>query len=100
MEYEESALYTQTFAAPDLGSSYPSVVGNTDPAVFNAIESTSDMLIMAWAHATFTGDGSLISQYVRPLNFCPLEMLIPLQYTTLTKWADTLISENPLTPVG
>lgn len=68
LEFEASALYSQTFAAPDLGNSYPSAVGNTAPAISSAIESTSDMLIMAWAHATFTGDGSLISQYVRPLR--------------------------------
>ena len=70
MEFEESALYAESFAAPDLGNAFPVVV-NENPSVFGAMENTGDMLIMAWAHATFTGDGSLISQFVRPLDLRP-----------------------------
>jgi hypothetical protein len=82
LQFEQSGLYSQAFAADDLGDAFPAVVGNTAPSVLTAMESSSDMLIMAWAHATFSGDGTLISQY----------------YSTLKKWTDTLISENPLTP--
>ena len=64
MRFEASGLYTQSFASEDLGATFPSAAGDNDPSVFTAIESTSDMLSVAWAHATFTGDSSLISQYV------------------------------------
>ncbi|KAE9404307.1 DUF1793-domain-containing protein [Gymnopus androsaceus JB14] len=84
MQFEDSGLYTQLFASQDLGTTFPIAAGDTDPSVFTAIESTSDMLSVAWAHATFTGDGSLISKY----------------YTTLKNWTDTLVSENPLAPNG
>ncbi|KAF9071439.1 hypothetical protein BDP27DRAFT_1322138 [Rhodocollybia butyracea] len=66
------------------GNAFPAAIGDADPAVFSAIESTSDILTMAWAHTTFTGDLSLISRY----------------YHTLKKWTDTLISETPLMPNG
>ncbi|KAE9404313.1 DUF1793-domain-containing protein [Gymnopus androsaceus JB14] len=66
------------------GATFPSAAGDNDPSVFTAIESTSDMLSVVWAHATFTGDSSLISQY----------------YTTFKNWTDTLVSENPLAPNG
>ncbi|KAJ4485249.1 hypothetical protein J3R30DRAFT_3282874 [Lentinula aciculospora] len=84
MQFEQSGLYSQSFAAGDLGSAFPSAIGNINPTVFSAIESTSDMIAMMWAHATFSGDGSLISQY----------------YPTLKTWTNTLISENPLMPNG
>ncbi|KAJ4485238.1 hypothetical protein J3R30DRAFT_3282917 [Lentinula aciculospora] len=84
MQFEQSDLYTLPFASEDLGDAFPSAVGNTSPAVFTAIESISDMIFMVWAHATSTQDGSLIAQY----------------YSTLKKWTDTLISENPLFPNG
>ncbi|KAJ3893405.1 hypothetical protein GG344DRAFT_43434 [Lentinula edodes] len=83
MQFEQSDSSIPSFASYDLGSAFPSAIVNS-PSVFIAIESTSDMLFMVWAHATFTGDGSLISQY----------------YPTLKKWTDTLVSENPLTPNG
>ncbi|KIK51198.1 hypothetical protein GYMLUDRAFT_109034, partial [Collybiopsis luxurians FD-317 M1] len=42
------------------------------------------MLVMTWAHMTFSGDGSLLSSY----------------YLTLKKWTDWLISNNPLATDG
>ncbi|KAF9071440.1 hypothetical protein BDP27DRAFT_1322140, partial [Rhodocollybia butyracea] len=84
LQFESSGLYSESFASLDLGNAFPAAIGDPDPAVFNAIESTSDILTMAWAHATFTGDSSLISRY----------------YPTLKKWTDTLISETPLMPNG
>ncbi|KAF9071443.1 DUF1793-domain-containing protein [Rhodocollybia butyracea] len=84
LQFESSSLYSQSFASSDLGNAFPAAIGDTAPAVFSAIESTSDILTMAWAHTTFTGDLSLISRY----------------YPTLKKWTDTLVSENPLMPNG
>ncbi|KIK65886.1 hypothetical protein GYMLUDRAFT_1027569 [Collybiopsis luxurians FD-317 M1] len=84
LQYGSSGFYNEDFAAGDLGNNFPSAVGNDNPLPFSAMESSSDMLIMAWAHATFSGDGSLLSSY----------------YPTLKKWTDTLISEHPLTPNG
>ncbi|KAJ3793046.1 hypothetical protein GGU11DRAFT_437691 [Lentinula aff. detonsa] len=84
MQLEQSSLYTQSFAAGDLGNAFPSAIVNANPTIFTAMESSSDMIFMMWAHATFSGDGTLISQY----------------YPTLKKWTDTLVSENPLTPNG
>ncbi|KAJ3902272.1 putative glutaminase A, partial [Lentinula edodes] len=84
MQLEQSGLYSLSFAAGDLGNSFPVATGNANPTVFSAMESSSDMISMMWAYATFSGDGTLISQY----------------YSTLKTWTDTLISENPLTPNG
>ncbi|KIK53996.1 hypothetical protein GYMLUDRAFT_178075 [Collybiopsis luxurians FD-317 M1] len=82
LQFESSALYNVNFSAGDLGSNFPIAIGNRDPPIFEGMESTGDMLIMTWAHATFSGDGSLVSAY----------------YHTLKKWTDWLISEHPLTP--
>lgn len=60
MQSEDSAM----FASSDLGNTFPESLFSVAPILTNAIESTSDMLSLAWSHATFTGDGSLISQYV------------------------------------
>ncbi|KIK65872.1 hypothetical protein GYMLUDRAFT_218622 [Collybiopsis luxurians FD-317 M1] len=84
LQFEASSLYSADFAARDLGNAFPSATGNGNPTLSTAMESTSDMLIMAWAHATFDGDKSLLSSY----------------YPTLKRWTDWLISENPLTPSG
>ncbi|KIK53986.1 hypothetical protein GYMLUDRAFT_142150, partial [Collybiopsis luxurians FD-317 M1] len=84
LQFESSALYNVNFSAGDLGSNFPTAIGNGDPPIFEGMESTGDMLIMTWAHATFSGDGSLVSAY----------------YYTLKKWTNWLISEHPLTPNG
>ncbi|KAF8824150.1 hypothetical protein HHX47_DHR9000564 [Lentinula edodes] len=65
MQLEQSGLYSLSFAAGDLGNSFPVATGNANPTVFSAMESSSDMISMMWAYATFSGDGTLISQYVR-----------------------------------
>ncbi|KIK65807.1 hypothetical protein GYMLUDRAFT_1027401, partial [Collybiopsis luxurians FD-317 M1] len=64
LQYQSSGLYTEDFAAEDLGNAFPSVIGNNNPTISLAMESIGDMLIMAWAHATFSGDRSLLSLYV------------------------------------
>ncbi|KAK0500708.1 hypothetical protein EDD18DRAFT_1101725 [Armillaria luteobubalina] len=76
LRYQQSLQYTKIYAAPDLGSSYPNAAGNTNPSIFGAIEDTGNMLIMGWAHARFSGDGSSISRY----------------YDLYKKWADYLVS--------
>ncbi|PBL00369.1 hypothetical protein ARMGADRAFT_1072730 [Armillaria gallica] len=63
LQYQQSSQYTKTYAAPDLGLSYPSAAGNNNPSLFRAIEDSGNMLIMGWAHARFSGDGSMISRY-------------------------------------
>ncbi|KAK0246464.1 DUF1793-domain-containing protein [Armillaria nabsnona] len=83
LRYQQSSQYTKTYAAPDLGSSYPSAAGNKNPSIFGAIEDSGNMLIMGWAHARFSGDGSSISRY----------------YDLYKKWADYLVSST-LSPNG
>ncbi|KIK65821.1 hypothetical protein GYMLUDRAFT_239519 [Collybiopsis luxurians FD-317 M1] len=56
LQYESSGLYTKDFAANDLGNTFPSAIGNSNPTLSLAMEYIGDMLIMAWAHATFSGD--------------------------------------------
>ncbi|KIK51941.1 hypothetical protein GYMLUDRAFT_180789 [Collybiopsis luxurians FD-317 M1] len=84
LQYESSQLYSNNFTAGDLGDSFPEANGNSNPLRSLAMENIGDMLIMIWAHATFSGDGSLLSSY----------------YSTLKTWTDTLISEDPLMTDG
>ncbi|KIK52995.1 hypothetical protein GYMLUDRAFT_250707 [Collybiopsis luxurians FD-317 M1] len=84
LQFESSELYKNDISAAGLGDAFPSAIGNTDPALDLAIETTGDMLIMVWAHAIFSGDKSLLSLY----------------YPTLKRWTATLVSDQPLTPNG
>ncbi|KAF8874073.1 hypothetical protein BD779DRAFT_1476666 [Infundibulicybe gibba] len=65
LQQQASVLPASTYAMPDLGSSYPSALGNTPTASIEAlaIESSGDMIIMALAHVIVSGDGSLVSRY-------------------------------------
>ncbi|KAK0246466.1 hypothetical protein EDD85DRAFT_874820, partial [Armillaria nabsnona] len=83
LRYQQSSQYAKTYAAPDLGSSYPKKAGNINTSIFGAIEDSGNMLIMGWAHARFSGDGSSISRY----------------YDLYKKWADYLVSST-LSPNG
>ncbi|KAF5360446.1 hypothetical protein D9756_005173 [Leucocoprinus leucothites] len=76
-EFQTSSPY----AAPDLGSTYPTVLTNTSNTHTLAVENSGSMLIMAYAHAVKSGDGSLITRY----------------YSTLQRWADFLIT-NAMNP--
>ncbi|PBL00370.1 cysteine proteinase [Armillaria gallica] len=38
LRYQQSSQYTETYAVPDLGPSYPSAAGNNNPSIFGAIE--------------------------------------------------------------
>ncbi|KAI9448901.1 hypothetical protein BJY52DRAFT_1156153 [Lactarius psammicola] len=59
---QASPRYTNPYAAPDIGTSYHNVtVSNT--ANSRGVEDSGNMLIMTYAHARASGDGSLISRY-------------------------------------
>ncbi|KAF9062758.1 hypothetical protein BDP27DRAFT_1481547, partial [Rhodocollybia butyracea] len=81
LQYESSELYTQSFAASDLGGTFPVVPGDPSPNLSTAIVGTSEMLIVVWA---FTGDTTVILQY----------------YSILKTWTETLIADNPLMLIG
>ncbi|KAF8491815.1 hypothetical protein F5888DRAFT_1619594 [Russula emetica] len=70
---QASHNYTLKYAAADLGSNYPNVSGG-DLNHNQGVEQTGNMLIMTYAYARASGDGSLISRY----------------YPLLTTWANYL----------
>ncbi|KAH9171796.1 hypothetical protein EDB89DRAFT_2096462 [Lactarius sanguifluus] len=73
LQLQASPNYTIPYAAADLGSSYPNVtISNSNHD--QGVEQSGNMLIMTYAHARASGDGSLISRY----------------YSLLTSWADYL----------
>ncbi|KAH8997962.1 hypothetical protein EDB92DRAFT_2111814 [Lactarius akahatsu] len=73
LRLQASPNYTIPYAAADLGSSYPNVtISNSNHN--QGVEQSGNMLIMTYAHARASGDGSLISRY----------------YSLLTSWADYL----------
>ncbi|KAK0441136.1 hypothetical protein EV421DRAFT_751118 [Armillaria borealis] len=76
LRYQQSSQYAKAYAAPDLGSFYPNVSGNSSPTKDRAIEDSGNMLIMGWAHARFSGNGSMISRY----------------YDVYKNWTDYLVS--------
>ncbi|KAK7045355.1 hypothetical protein VNI00_007604 [Paramarasmius palmivorus] len=81
LQFHQSPLYTERYAAPDLGGSYPNAQGGA-PNPARAIEDSGSMLIMTWAHAKFSGDLTLLSAY----------------YQTLRKWTENLITSNAVAP--
>ncbi|RPD76749.1 hypothetical protein L226DRAFT_611194 [Lentinus tigrinus ALCF2SS1-7] len=68
------------YAAQDIGTTYPNVTGTHGPHS-QGVEQSGNMLVMMYAHARVSGDGSLLAQY----------------YSTAKRWADYLVS-NALTP--
>ncbi|KAI0705087.1 hypothetical protein C8T65DRAFT_240266 [Cerioporus squamosus] len=73
-------LSGQPYAAQDIGGNYPNATG-TRGAHPQGIEQSGNMLIMMYAHARVSGDGSLLKQH----------------YDTAKRWADYLVN-NTLTP--
>ncbi|KAH9028323.1 hypothetical protein EDB84DRAFT_1272333 [Lactarius hengduanensis] len=72
------------YAHSDLGMNYPNVTGKYGGPVYDqGIEESGNMLIMAFAHARASGDGSLINRY----------------YSVLTSWADYLYSSPLYVPL-
>ncbi|KAF9443524.1 hypothetical protein P691DRAFT_787943 [Macrolepiota fuliginosa MF-IS2] len=78
LDFQSSSLYKNPYAAPDLGTSYPIIVGNDTDTRSLAVENCGNMLIMLYAHAVKSGDGTLLSRY----------------YDTLRGWADFLINNS------
>ncbi|KAF8497617.1 hypothetical protein F5888DRAFT_1613412 [Russula emetica] len=74
---QDSHNYTIRYAAADLGSNYPNVSGSNSNHD-QGVEQTGNMLIMTYAYARASGDGSQISRY----------------YRLLTSWADYLIEST------
>ncbi|KAJ7585369.1 hypothetical protein C8J56DRAFT_828575 [Mycena floridula] len=83
LQYQASSFYMSLFAAPDLGLSYPQAPGNSDTNGVQGLEDSGDMLVATWAHATFSGDGTLIGRY----------------YNLLKTWADYVVA-GTLKPSG
>ncbi|KAJ7596532.1 hypothetical protein C8J56DRAFT_917682 [Mycena floridula] len=83
LRFQSTMAPSQVYAAPDLGTTYPIVQGNTTSGPFRGIDDSGSMLIMAYAHARFSGDSSLITRY----------------YSTLKLWADYLVT-NTQSPTG
>ncbi|KAJ7347212.1 hypothetical protein DFH08DRAFT_1001911 [Mycena albidolilacea] len=81
LEYQSSSSYGNSYAAPDLGTPFPSVPGNPDNNTVYGVENSGSMLILVLAHAKSSGDGSLIGKY----------------YDLLKQWGDYLTS-NALIP--
>ncbi|KAI0353838.1 DUF1793-domain-containing protein [Trametes cingulata] len=73
----QDSLTGLPYAAQDLGIAYPNATG-TRGAHTQGIEQSGNMLIMVYAHARFTGDGSLIYRH----------------YNLLKRWADYLVSAS------
>ncbi|KAH9027643.1 hypothetical protein EDB85DRAFT_2276653 [Lactarius pseudohatsudake] len=59
---QASQIYTNLYAAADIGSNYPDVT-LTNSAHNQGVEHSGNMLIMTYAHARASGDSSLISRY-------------------------------------
>ncbi|KAF5323146.1 hypothetical protein D9758_017812 [Tetrapyrgos nigripes] len=81
-----SGLYQTSYAAPDLAAfmqRIPLTHRQLDPNVLRSLDDTSSMLIMAYTHARFSGDGSLIGKY----------------YDVFKTWTDQLVP-NALMPNG
>ncbi|KAF8491814.1 hypothetical protein F5888DRAFT_1613303 [Russula emetica] len=74
---QPSRTSSMTFSAADLGSNYPSVSGNNSNSN-QGVEQTGNILIITYAYARASGDGSLISRY----------------YNLLTSWGDYLIAST------
>ncbi|KAH9077812.1 hypothetical protein EDB83DRAFT_2514525 [Lactarius deliciosus] len=79
-QLQASPNYTLPYAAADLGL-YPNVtISNSGHS--QRVEQSGNMLIMTYAHARASGDGSLISRY----------------YSLLISWADYLSNYTLYTP--
>ncbi|TCD67966.1 hypothetical protein EIP91_011767 [Steccherinum ochraceum] len=78
LEYQNSSVYTQPYAATDLGLAYPMATGNNQ-SHSQGVEHSGNMLIIALAHSQISGDGTFISRY----------------YDLLFKWATYLVQTVP-----
>ncbi|KAK7685150.1 hypothetical protein QCA50_011513 [Cerrena zonata] len=81
LEVQDVSTNDQAFAARDLGQNYPRANG-TSVKHDQPVEHTSSMLIMTYAHARMSGDGTLISRH----------------YLLLRKWAEYLVTSTMSPP--
>ncbi|KAJ8483511.1 hypothetical protein ONZ51_g4652 [Trametes cubensis] len=68
---------TTPYAAPDIGTAYPNATGVDTSQISLGVEQTGNMLIMLYAHARFSGDGSLLSSH----------------YDLTKRWANYLVNQ-------
>ncbi|KAI5117537.1 hypothetical protein M0805_004769 [Coniferiporia weirii] len=86
LEYQDSDVYTQTYAAMNIGTAYPNA---TADGINNAhdyqveVSETANMLIMTLAYSQASGNGTFLAKH----------------YTLLRKWADFLVT-NTLNPIN
>ncbi|KAI0335017.1 DUF1793-domain-containing protein [Cubamyces sp. BRFM 1775] len=73
----QDTLTDMPYAASDLGVAYPNATGVNTGHSNEGVEQTGNMLIMLYAHARFSGDGSLLSSH----------------YNLTKRWADYLVSQ-------
>ncbi|KAI0633522.1 hypothetical protein C8Q77DRAFT_1217900 [Trametes polyzona] len=81
-------LTGMAYSAQDLGLAYPVVSGTRGPHN-SSVEQTGSMLIMLYAHARFSGDGSLLGQHASSFSTG--------LYNLAKRWADYLV-RSTLTP--
>ncbi|KAL5494579.1 hypothetical protein ACEPAI_40 [Sanghuangporus weigelae] len=84
LEYQDSSEYTQSYAARNIGSSYPNATadGITDSHDYR-IEESANMLIMTLAYSQRSGNGTFLSRH----------------YTLLRGWAEYL-ENNTMSPTN
>ncbi|KAI9464135.1 hypothetical protein BJY52DRAFT_888853 [Lactarius psammicola] len=91
-QFQASLGYPYPYAAADLGV-YPNVtVSNLYDS--QSVEQSGNMLIMTYAHARATGDGSLISRYYSLLTYWADQLSSNTLYTTDETSADGLTINN------
>ncbi|KAJ7884201.1 DUF1793-domain-containing protein [Mycena olivaceomarginata] len=86
LEYQSSSHYTNPYAAPDLGVTFPAVTGNPNNTAVYGVENSGNMLILVLAHARSSGDRLLIGKYYKLLKqwaeYLGTNALIPGQQTS------------------
>ncbi|KAF8268473.1 hypothetical protein EI94DRAFT_1577703, partial [Lactarius quietus] len=77
LRYQSSVYYTQPYAARDAGSSYPNTTFS-NATHQQGVEQTANMLIMMYAYARASGNGTSIESY----------------YPLLKNWTDYLVDNT------
>ncbi|KAJ6466755.1 hypothetical protein DFH09DRAFT_1484118 [Mycena vulgaris] len=99
LRLQNSSACTNPYAASDLGPSYPLAGGyNAQNEGVYAVENSGNMLVLVLAHASTSGDESLIAKYASSFKVSVgRPSLYPLQYTLVKHWAEYLVT-NALIP--
>lgn len=77
LRYQSSGYYTQPYAAQDAGTTYPNAT-LTNAAHQQGVEESANMLIMMYAYARSSGNGTSIQKY----------------YPLLKNWTDYLVDNT------